>query len=65
MPISFFLLLESVEDELLVVLHGCLEIAHGDVLVRSMCYENRSRAVEVTSVVAFQVRDIRAVVDDN
>ena len=53
------------EDELLVVLHGCLEIAHGDVLVRSMCYENRSRAVEVTSVVAFQVRDIRAVVDDN
>lgn len=53
------------QHQLLVVLDSQLKVAHGNVLIGSVGHENRTRAIEVLGVVAVQMRDVGAVVDND
>ena len=58
-----FTMLEGVLDELLVALNSFFEISNRQRLVVGMGYQNVPRTIEISRVVALEVRHIRTVVD--
>lgn len=51
------------QNELLVALHGSLELADGDVLAGPVRDEDRARSVKISSVVTRKVWDVCSIVD--
>lgn len=58
-------LVQSVENQLLVVFNRLLQVANSDVLVITVSNENTAWSIQVSSVVALEVRNVRAVIDNN
>lgn len=54
---------QRMQNELLVILHGRLEVGDSDVLVVTVCHHDCAWPIEIPSVVTTQIRDIRGVVD--
>lgn len=53
------------KDQLLVVFNRLLQIADGDVLMVTVSNENATRSIQITNIVALQIRNVCAIVDNN
>lgn len=58
-------LVQSVENQLLVVFNRLLQVANSDVLVIAVSNENTAWAIQISDVVSIEIRNVRAVIDNN